>query len=209
MKHTLLKVLAVTAAGLISGLVNQAQADTVTWTFLENGADMNLGTSSSFTSSGYTVWAYGFTSGGVGSDLYSKSDGPGETGLGMVTDVGNDHEIDKWHFVQLDSQILPSGSVKSVELGSVQTHEDAAIYGSDTLGSLGTLIGTIAADGTFNLSGFAYRYIGITTTGSATAANVVVGALTAQVPDSGTTALLLGLGVLGLGLARRSKSIKA
>jgi hypothetical protein len=208
MKHTLFKVLAIAGAGLLAGLANQANA--VTWTFLENGTG-NLGTSEAFTSGGFTIWAYGFKTAGGTADLWGKSDGPGETGLGMKSDLGFDHEIDKNHFVQLDSMIVPKATIGGITLGSVQLNEDAAIYGSNTLGSLGTLLGTMPANGLFDLSGFKYRYFGVTSLGTLPASNVVIGSLSATaVPDGGTTALMLGAGLIGLAVAsRRSKSAKA
>ncbi len=85
--------------------------------------------------------------------------------------------------------------------GCIQLHEDAATYGSNTLGDLGTWLTTLSAGGTFDLSPFAgeFRYFGITDVGTVPAADVLITGLPATtVPDGGTTALLLGMALLGI-----------
>ncbi len=210
MKISMLKFPAIAAAGIAALICAQAHATTITWTFLENGNNMNLGPSSTFVEGGYSITAYGFANPSTPSDLFSKftSGDWHETGLGLVADAGGDHEIDKTHFVQLDSKISPPAVIGGIGLGSIQLHENAAVYGSNALGTLGTWITTLSADGSFDLSPWAgtYRYFGVTDVGTTPDANTLITSLSATVsaPDGGTTAMLLGLGLLGVGaFARR------
>ncbi len=217
MKKFTTKLAAVMAFGAAAFLTNQAVANTVTWTFQESGSNGAgpLGTTHTswgFVESGYTVNAYGYLDGSpnTASALYAKytSGDPSETGLGMVDDAN--HEINTTHFVQLDSHITPSGTLSSVGLSSIQLHEAAAIYGSNTLGTLGsTLLGSLNSDGTLTVSStwLSYRYFGVTDVGSSGGKNVLIASVSANVPDGGTTGILLGLGLLGAGfLARRLKA---
>ncbi len=212
MKISMSKFPAIAAAAVAALICSQAHASTITWTFLENGNNLDLGPVSTFVEGGYSITAYGFADGApaTASDLFSKftSGDPHETGLGLVRDAGADHEIDTHHFVQLDSMISPPAVIGAVGLGSIQLHENAAVYGSNTLGVLGTWLTTLSADGSFDLSSFAgtYRYFGVTDIGTTPDANTLITSLSATVktPDGGTTALLLGFGLLGVGaLARR------
>ncbi len=209
-KMTKLPILA--AAAFAALLCAQARATTITWTFLENGKNLDLGTSSTFTEMGYSITAFGFAKGtpATPSDLYAKftMGNTHETGLGLVRDAGSDHEIDTHSFVQLDSHISPPATIGGIGLGSIQLHENGAVYGSNTLGVLGTWITTLSADGSFDLSPWAgkFRYFGVTDVGTTADANVLITSLSATVsaPDGGTTAVLLGLGLLGIaGFARR------
>ncbi len=205
---TKLHLLVATAVACI-GLVSSARALTITWDFLENGSNVNLGNVSTFVESGYSLTAYGFVLPGRPSPLWAKdSVEVGETGLGMYNDKGWSHEIDNSHFVQLDSVITPAGlGFNSMFLNSIQLNEDAGVYGSNVLGSLGTQLVVMAADGNVDLTAFLhkYRYIGVTAVGSYSKANVLIGSLSAtSVPDGGTTAVLLGLGLIAVGfIARR------
>jgi hypothetical protein len=189
----------------VIGLGISAQANTVTWSFLENGTG-NLGNSSTFTESGISLTAYGFTSANVATALWGKNDGPGETGLGIASD--GDHEINPVSYVQINMTPLLNSTVTSILFGSVQSGETALVYFSSSLGSLGSFLGTITSDTTFtvplaDLNG----YIGVTAGGSNTGndPNVLISTLSATVPvpDGGTTVALLGGALLGLGLLKR------
>ncbi len=189
-----------------------ARASTITWTFFEHGWDKDLGPVSTFLAGGYALTVHGFTDGTTATpaDLYAKysaSAPSDEEGLGLVTDFDGDFEIDQTHFVQLDTRIAPAVTVGRLGLKSIQTGEPAAIFGSNTLGQLGTRLTTLSADGGFDLAPFAgvYRYFGVTDVGHAASADALISALSAtvSVPDGGPTALLLGLSLLGVGLAAR------
>ncbi len=203
---TKLHLLVATAVACI-GLVSSARAITITWDFMENGTNVNLGNVSTFVESGYSLTAYGFVLPGRPSPLWAKdTPAANETGLGMYNDKGWDHEIDNIHFVQLDTVITPAGlDFNAMFLNSIQLNEDAGVYGSNTLGSLGTQLLTLASNGSVDLTPYlSYRYIGVTAVGSYGQANVLISSLTAtSVPDGGTTALLLGLGLIAVGFITR------
>lgn len=194
-----------TSAAFAIGLVTQAHA--VTWTFLENGQGSLGSSTATFWESGIGLTAHGYTSAGAAATLFAKNDGVGEMGLGLVSDIGNDHEIDLGHFVQIDSHIS-QGSLTTLFLGSVQgTGERAAVFGSNAWGTLGTQIGWRDSNGNIDVSSFlgSYQYFSVTTIGANWDANVLLGSVSATVPDNATTSLLLGLGLISLVIARRKR----
>src|SRR5262249_26630983 len=133
-----------------------------------------------YTVSGISISAYGYTTANAASHLYGKQQGADETGLGMLNDSGNDFEIDPSHYIQLDfSQVLAAGATSGkLVISSVQAGETFAVYGSNTLGSLGTLLmsGTAANDNiAMAIPSFGtYKYIGV----KATYANVLIATAT-------------------------------
>lgn len=98
--------------------------------------------------------------------LYGKNATGGESGVGIS---GNsDNEIDDSSFVQLTG--FNSSSI-SLSIGSTQSNQDFQVYGSNTLGSLGTLLANYTTPGSdpfstglFSTSG--YTYISVTTNGT-------------------------------------------
>lgn len=195
---SLLKVLSMVALGV------SAQATPITINFLENGSNLSLGSSSVFTESGVSLTAYASS----GQNLYAKSAGSGETGLGIASD--SDHEINSGNFIQLYSS--SSGlSLSSLFLSSVQEDESATIWFSSQLGSLGSKIGTVYSDGSFNVSAYVNGYIGVSAGGEC--GNVLIATATGStstlsprvdpVPDSGSTLILLGGVLTGLSLIKR------
>jgi|SRR5450432_299190 len=132
---------------------SSASAVLVTWNLNPNGLNQDVGsTSATFTQLGYSITAYGYTnSWGTGTPLglYYKNGGFDETGLGVVGP--SDHELQGgggWplQFITLDiKSLLATGKVSDgqIEIGSVQSDSDDTfnIYGSNTLGTLGTKIG--------------------------------------------------------------------
>jgi hypothetical protein len=176
-------------------LVATASASPVTFTFQENGLG-NLGASSTFTESGLSITAYASS----GQSLYAKNGGGDETGLGLAGDPSGDFEVFPGAFIQLHGAGV---ALTSLLLGSVQTGDGdtATIYYSTTLGVLGTLLGTLTADGTFNIpladqNGF----IGI----SAGAGNILLDSATGQaaVPDAAQTIALFGFALAALALLK-------
>ena len=136
-----------------------------TWNLnLPNGT---LGTSQAYTVNGVTITAYGFNNGNPGTPtaLYGKNDGGDENGVGINSNVN--HEIDINHFVQLDLNqlIAANATAATMTIGSMQAGEPANVYGSNSLGVIGTLLMTvpITLDNTpFTMPGFpAYRYISV------------------------------------------------
>ena len=184
--------------GLASmGLAVAAQGNAINYTFLENGANVDLGASSTFVENGVSLTAYA----SPGQELYAKMEGGDENGLGIASDP--DHEINPNTFVQLQVPTSPISTLHLVFLGSVQPGESALVYWSTTQGLLGsTLIGSVTGDGFVDISGYNMDgYIGIT----AGTGNVLIDGVTAtaDVPDSGTTVAMLGCALTALGLARR------
>ena len=118
-----------------------------------------------------------------------------------------DHEITSAAWVQLDVSQLLGSSLATIFLSSVQSGETAKIWFSDASGTLGTLISTIAADGSLDITSYlSHRYIDVT----AGSGNVLIASLAAtapsRVPDGGTTVAMLGGALTALGLIRRKLS---
>ena len=136
--------IAVTAlAGM--GLAQTCQA-TLTWNFVTaSNQSGDVGSSKSYSASGYNLTASGFNSNGTSRDLYQKwtsSINNSETGLGL--DTSSQHEIQVGQFIQL---YFPTSTFAknqfdnlTFHIGSVQNGEGWAIYGSSTAGQLGSPI---------------------------------------------------------------------
>ena len=172
-----------------------AGANTITFTFLEDGPGDLGSPTRTFTDSGISL-----TATSSGPNLYAKTGGGDENGLGLLGTL--DNEITPKTFIQLTVPTSPISSLKLIFLGSVQSGEIADIYFSPTLGSLGTLIGTVGSDGSFDISAIGPGYIGITGGGTG-GANVLLDSVTATIPDGGTTVALLGSALTLLGVFRR------
>jgi hypothetical protein len=169
-----------------------ASAVTEMWNF--SGAEVNFGTTHVFTSvpSGITITAHGFSSLNVPTDLFGKGLGTDESGLGLTNDPTGEGEISVGNgYVQLDiTNVLASHLVNGLLLADSVTAPDAFnIWGSNTLGSLGTeLIAGSTLDQTF----FALPDFGSFNFYSmqAAAGNVLIGtAAASSTPEPGTMAL--------------------
>jgi hypothetical protein len=166
-----------------------------------------------------TVTARGFTTnGGTQTNLYYKTAGGDETGLGMFNDPAGDHEISGTAFVQLDftallAQYLPANPFKlvsaAISLGSVQGGEGYTIYGSNSSGTEGAVLGSGGSDGTVTLTLAQLKtspFISI----AASSGNVLIDAAsvtTTQVatPEPATSALMGGWLLGALFLVRRRR----
>jgi hypothetical protein len=140
--------------------VQSASAVLVTWDLNPTNANASVGSSSqTFTSSGYSLTAYGFdqVSGpDTGHTLYYKNSGI-DHGLGLVgtpnneLQVNSDHTLP--HYIQFDltSLLLQGFTNGQIKISSVDPGEAWDIYGSNTLGELGTkLNGAAFGDSTNN-----------------------------------------------------------
>ena len=124
----------------------------------------NLGNSHVYSVNGTSLTAYGFNNNGTPTALYGKNESSTEQGLGIASD--SDYEIDTSTFVQLDvSQLVAAGYTNAqILFTSVQSGESYNIYGSNTLGKLGT---KLSGPGTLGqtliaMSGYGtWKYIGI------------------------------------------------
>lgn len=237
---------------LLGVAITPAQANTYTFGWVTTlNANTNLGLSYALTSGSITLTAYGLTvNAGVtnaataGPDLYAKNDGAGETGLGMTNDPGKDNEIS----AQLNDgiQIDFSNAIKNapnanvtLSIGSVQSGEGWALYGSNTLYtvacssmSLGALgepllagVGPYAnATDTVTLPDWGqYDYYTLMATdpgGSNPLANIVLGTVTIATPVQGllksatptpepATLLMAGTALIALGVVLKKSRKKA
>jgi hypothetical protein len=136
---------------------SSAWATLVTWQLNPTSANGAVGSSSqNYTVSGYTITARGYdNSGGVGvaHELFFKNAGAGEFGLGLTNTPNNELQVSgttPLHFIQLDLRsILSQGFTNGmISVGSVQPGESFNLYGSNTLGSLGTKLNATAFDST-------------------------------------------------------------
>ena len=202
MKHKFTTmIMALAAMGALA-----TQANAITFTFLENGSNVPLGTTSTFTESGFSLTASGFLTAGGTAILYAKDLGGTETGLGIAfVDPSGQNEITTNDFIQLTLPTTPPSNFQMVLLASVQTGESAKVYFTTTPGTLAgaTLIGTITnADGSITIpAGDQTGFIDIT----AGAVNILLESATiAGVPDSGSAVALLGIALAGIEGVRRA-----
>jgi PEP-CTERM motif len=187
-----------------------------------------LGTSQSFTStpSGYTLTAYGFNSTlsnsnhtltlGTATDLYGKTGGGGETGLGIANDPTRDHEIYPRSTVKIDlTSVFSTYPTEAVTLtvGSVQNGEGFAVFGGSS--SPSNYIGSVTSNSnsndvfTFNVTASQVAASGDKLYLTATSNNVVLETVTvASVPEPGTFGLMFtGIAAItGYGWLRRRKA---
>lgn len=152
------------------------------------GSNQETFTSVSGTST-ITVWGFSDSAVPVGTDLYYKTSGGDETGLGLVGT--SDHEIGTTHFIE-----LADAGLSSLTIGSVQSGEGWILYGSNTAGVRGT---TILAQGnttTINLSGIdsGFKYISL----EAKSGDVLLDSAALAVPEPGVPAMLMTLGLVSL-----------
>ena len=124
----------------------------IVWDLNPGNLNAPVGSSShTYTVSGFSITAYGFDNhAGIGTahELYYKSvpeiGGAVERGLGLVGTPNNEIQVGL-HFIQFDfTSMLAAGMMNGqISVGSVQPGESFAIFGSNTLGTLGTQVGGI------------------------------------------------------------------
>jgi hypothetical protein len=172
------------------GLALATQVNAAIFNFQENGINVDLGSSSTFTEGGFSITASGFDTSGNPADLFSKVTGdPTETGLGMFLDV--DHEINPQHFIQLDLSNLKLTFSTIISISSIQgptsvppgPQESAIVYATKTAGSPLTAatsipIQALLADGNVDVTAFvnAGYFIDVT----AGAGNVLIATLSSE-----------------------------
>ena len=202
-------------------LASSASAALVTWNLNPSNLNQSVGsTSNTYTSSGFSITAYGFDNSGgnaTPATLYYKaqpmSEGANETGLGLLNSPFN--EVNSGanipNFIQFDlSGIIAAGLTDGqIAVASLQNGEGYKIYGSNTLGVLGTQIGGpltgLSFDDQFvNIPDFAsYDFISIV----AATGNVLPFALQANMPAvpeiGGSSAAFVLLAFFGVVMATR------
>ena len=218
-------------------------ASGASFNFSFGGPDTTLGTSQSYTSNGATITANGYICSATSpsstatlsncsaTNLFAKSDGLSETGLGLAGEGNGEHEIG-WDGPNADyviglnvSSLFNLGATSmTLSFGSVQAGEAYAIlgYGSDPfLSSSFTLTNTkawVGNDGSTSAQVFSStiglnandQFLVIVSPCGASlksppcGSNVVLDSLIAPTPEPGTLVLLgSGLLVVGFGLRRR------
>src|SRR5487761_585060 len=218
-------------------------ASGASFNFNFGGPDTALGTSQSYTSHGASITANGYVCSATDSttsatlsncsatNLFAKSDGLSETGLGLAGEGNGEHEIG-WDGPNADyviglnvSSLFNLGATSmTLSFGSVQAGEAYAIlgYGSDPfLSSSFTLTNTkawVGNDGSTSAQVFSSTIslnandqflvlispCGATLDPPPCGSNVTLNSLTAPTPEPGTLALFgTGLLALGFGLRRR------
>ncbi len=201
------------------GCATLGHAGSFTWDF--NQFLGVLGTSQSFGStpnSGVNISAYGYRcessnlTGCTAADLYGKSGGSGEDGLGIYNNDGQ-NEINSNQFVQLDltSFFAHSPTSETFTIQSVQSNEGFAFYQSNSLGLAGALItGSTSGSGsiystTFTLNPNKGDFISL----AATRGNVLLSGLStsfsSESPEPATLGLV-GSALVGLASLRRRKA---
>lgn len=105
------------------------------------------GNSASYSSNGIPINCYGFATTGAKNNLYSNNV-QGNTMLGL-SNWSNFNQIDSGHFVQFDiSSHTGSGATGgSIAVTTLDWNASFDVYGSNSLGSIGTLLaGNLSAD---------------------------------------------------------------
>jgi hypothetical protein len=151
-------------------LASTASATLVTWEFNPNNQNGSVGSASrTYNVSGFSLTAYGFNrvSGpDTAHTLFYKNEAPvggaGERGLGLVGTTANELNINGDgsipHYIQFDlTSIIDLGFINGqIAVASLQQGEGFQIYGSNTLGSLGTQLG-----GTFTGLSFDGQFVDV------------------------------------------------
>ncbi len=169
-----IKVVDHNGAFAISTCTQSCGAGRVTWNFSSPGG--NRGSTEPYTVNGITIRAYGYSNSNAARSLHGNSDSGDDYGLGI--DGTSQDEIDASNYVQLDLGAAIAAGAQNAQtiVTSVQNGARFNVYGSNTQGTIGTLLlSDQTTDGTpFSIPSFAtYRYISV----RASAGNVLLGAV--------------------------------
>jgi len=200
------------AAATAATLACAAPAAQAAIVFNLGGPDVNLGPSETYTDLGssLSVTAYGFDAASAPTNLFGKDEGPGERGLGLLTDPTGQGEIHVGSgFIQLDvSALFGKVNTASFIMNSTTEGETWGVFGSNTLGTLGGQLTSGSDELSHALPNFgAFKYYGFAeiNNGPSAGDNVLLTSLTvAQVPEPATWALMImGFGAAGAMLRRQ------
>jgi hypothetical protein len=182
-------------AAVLLLLAVPAFADTVD-TFLFNVNAGDIGKTDLLKLGAVQFLISGFNTPGVTGDLWEKNLGPTEFGLGLMNQVDHEIGIGGTDFAQLDiSKLAANPSVVSVAVGinSIQAGESYDVWGSNTAGSLGSLIASNQTDPNFTLPLAPFQFISITAgSGDVLLDDVVVTVATPE-PGSGLLFVIGGM----------------
>jgi hypothetical protein len=196
--------------------VSTAGAGLVTWYLNPSNLNQSLGSPShTYTVAGSSITAYGFSAENSLATLYYKAEPPNtganETGLGLRDSPFHELNAGAGNFIQFDlTSILSAGFLNGqIAVASLQSGEGYKIFGSNTLGVLGTEIG-----GPFNGVANDRQFVNIPNFGSfdfisiiASTGNVLPYALQATMPAipelGGSGLALILLAFFGVVVATR------
>lgn len=181
-------------------------------TYVSTSGNIDLGASGyvASNSAGSSSW----TTGSLTSvNLYGKGNGIGsEDGLGLANDPTGDHEISGKSFLQLNVSDLLKHKLRGLNMtiGSIQSGEGYAVWGSNSAGTPGTYLTSYTAkSNSASLNSFLapdfgkYTYYSI----SATSGNVLLDngiSGSPAVPEASSVMSMCGmLAIGGLSLRRR------
>jgi hypothetical protein len=216
------KIALVFAVCTLLGVATPAWAVITVWDFgAPTPAQDNTAvgaTSVGVTQRGVTLTAYGFNANNTGHLLYYKNAGVDEHGLGLVGT--NDNELTLTNintianYMQIDASpiyLTAPAAGTGIRVQSVTAGEKWDLFGSNTLGSIGTLLNSgLTADNTFftpltNWGTYKYYAVAVHTPGNNAADNVLFDAIEANVtitPEPATWIIWTVLGGVGLVLGR-------
>jgi hypothetical protein len=210
---TFKKTVAATAligASLALGIPSAQAAEVI---FNLNSPTGNLGTTETYTQSGLSFTAAGFTNNtfATPTDLWGKNDGAGEQGLGLANN--GDREIAGSNLIRIDlSAARAAGATGfSFEFDSTTAGEAYQVFGSNSATSGYSLVASGTDQDHHMLSGaagaFTFYYVKEDTSSGGAADNILLHQIDvmAPVPEPSTWAMLI-LGFAGVGfLAYRRK----
>jgi hypothetical protein len=208
------------ASGILG--VSAAQAVPVTWDFSSASQCTSCsGSNFTYTSSGNSIIATGFTSHSLNTttNLFRKNSGGDENGIGIASDRTGDHEIWGTTLIRIDLGGTNKYTGLSFTMGSTTGTERWEVWGSDSATASGTGLNgfNVITNGTNESShsltgGYEYYFFGLDTHDTYWGDNVLLTSLTGTptnltnpVPEPSTWAMLI-LGFFGIGfVAYRQK----